>query len=106
MNQYELFADTIKHRKTLKSYRRWVKADLPDWSKASCLNADPELFFIERYETNKHGKAKQICASCPIKVECLQYALKYSMNYGIWGGTAPKERFRLKKTLVYGGHNA
>lgn len=54
-----------------------------------------------RWESREHSMAKQICQACPVRIQCLQYALHYEqgvgkrMRYGIWGGLSPEERWRL-----------
>jgi WhiB family redox-sensing transcriptional regulator len=44
----------------------------------------PELFFAI------HGRAldvaKRLCASCPIRQECLSEALQRGEPHGVWGG--------------------
>ena len=34
----------------------------------------------------REAKAKVICASCPVQVQCLDYALGKSITHGIWVG--------------------
>ena len=55
--------------------------------------SDPSAFFPE------HGVsyyvAKQLCRLCPVKLECLEYALGANETYGVWGGLSPDERDRL-----------
>lgn len=41
--------------------------------------------------------AKQICASCPVKEPCLEYALENRIDHGVWGGTSERQRRRLLK---------
>jgi WhiB family redox-sensing transcriptional regulator len=41
--------------------------------------------------------AKEICGSCPVNEECLQYALETNQEAGVWGGYAEDERRRLRK---------
>lgn len=36
--------------------------------------------------------AKSICAVCPVREECLDYALEANETVGIWGGLGAKER--------------
>lgn len=52
------------------------------------------LFFPERGESTRDAKA--VCADCPVKAECLEYALANSEKFGIWGGTSERERRRLR----------
>lgn len=62
---------------------------------ARCLEADPEVFFPERGGSSKAARA--VCNDCPVKVECLRYALANREQFGIWGGTSERERRRLRK---------
>jgi WhiB family redox-sensing transcriptional regulator len=40
----------------------------------------------------REDKAKQICAVCEVRRECLDYALAAREVYGIWGGLTEIER--------------
>lgn len=62
---------------------------------ARCVEVDPELFFPELDSIWRVAQAKKICAKCPVKVECLDYALVNKFKEGIWGGLSPTERHRL-----------
>lgn len=55
--------------------------------------ADPSAFFPET--GNSHYVAKELCRLCPVKLECLEYALGANETYGVWGGLGPDERERL-----------
>jgi WhiB family redox-sensing transcriptional regulator len=39
--------------------------------------------------------AKRICATCPVKEPCLEYALEYRIDHGVWGGTSERQRRRI-----------
>jgi WhiB family redox-sensing transcriptional regulator len=67
-----------------------------DWMlEARCLDADPEAFFPEKGGSTR--EAKRICAACPVREECLQYALDNDERFGIWGGLSERERRRAKR---------
>jgi WhiB family transcriptional regulator, redox-sensing transcriptional regulator len=60
------------------------------------------FFYDEEYETRvderaKAKVAKDICAECPVKLLCLEYALESNETFGIWGGTTYKERKLMKR---------
>lgn len=63
--------------------------------RAACRNVDPETFFPKR-EGNT-AEAKKVCAACPVKSECAEYAIANRIAYGVWGGLSPKERHRLRR---------
>ena len=66
---------------------------------ASCNGIEVDYFFPEKRTISTENRiAKQICQTCVVKKECLEYALHYSVQ-GIWGGTHGKERERLRKQL-------
>jgi WhiB family redox-sensing transcriptional regulator len=70
----------------------------PDWRAAgACLTADPDLFFpiAEGTVTSKQAaRAQRICADCPVRQQCLDFAMRTREPAGIWGGTTPEERIR------------
>jgi hypothetical protein len=41
--------------------------------------------------------AKRLCIPCPVRQQCLEYALKYSERYGIWGGFSESERRTIRR---------
>ncbi|MGH2786035.1 MAG: WhiB family transcriptional regulator [Actinomycetota bacterium] len=63
---------------------------------SSCRGVDAELFFPATEEEAVSGKA--ICATCPVRVACLAFALERNERFGIWGGLTEKERGRLSPT--------
>ena len=64
-------------------------------SKAKCLQAEPDTFFPEKGGSTR--EAKRICSGCPVREECLEYALANDERFGIWGGMSERERRRLKR---------
>lgn len=44
------------------------------------------------------ARAKAVCATCTVTVECLDYAVTNQMHWGIWGGLAERQRREVKKT--------
>lgn len=39
--------------------------------------------------------ARRICAECPVKAPCLEYALLHRIDHGVWGGASERERRRI-----------
>jgi WhiB family transcriptional regulator, redox-sensing transcriptional regulator len=62
----------------------------PWMAHANCAGVDPDLFFPERGESTTEAKA--ICRACPVRTECLDYALSINERHGIWGGTSERQR--------------
>ena len=70
-----------------------------EWQeRALCAQTDPEAFFPEKGGSTR--EAKQICNSCEVRTECLEYALGHDERFGIWGGLSERERRRLKRRVV------
>ena len=67
-------------------------------SDALCAQTDPEAFFPEKGGSTRD--AKKICASCPVRAQCLEYALANDERFGIWGGLSERERRKLRKKAV------
>lgn len=69
-----------------------------DWTeRGSCRQTDPELFFPDRSATHFAREAKQVCRTCAVTAECLEYALTNREEYGVWGGLSARERNALLK---------
>jgi len=40
--------------------------------------------------------AKMMCSECPVRLECLEYAVTNKENHGVWGGASEDERFEIR----------
>lgn len=66
--------------------------------RAACRGEDAHLFFppahFERGDEKRarERKAKAICAGCPVRMECLEFALRIKEPSGVWGGLNELER--------------
>lgn len=82
--------------------------------KAACLHM-PHLFFnphvcdsecdgpdgctAGRQEQGRYERirrARELCASCPVTSECLEYAMTLEIKHGMWGGHTERQRQRLR----------
>jgi WhiB family redox-sensing transcriptional regulator len=41
--------------------------------------------------------AKKVCRACPVRGECLAYAMDAPIDHGIWGGMTERERRRYRR---------
>lgn len=72
-----------------------------DWRhSALCRDEDPELFF----PVGNSGpallqieEAKAVCMRCPVREQCLEFALSSGQDAGVWGGLSEDERRSLKR---------
>ncbi len=65
---------------------------------AACRGIDLEVFFPGRGESAR--PARQVCAACPVRQPCLDYAITNRIAYGIWGGLTERERRALRSRWV------
>lgn len=72
-------------------------ANLSWQARAACNEAEvyPETFYPDKGMSAK--AAKKVCRGCPVRRECLEYALAYDERFGIWGGLSERERRRVKR---------
>ncbi len=52
--------------------------------RAACADLSPDLFFSEIPEDVK--SAQRLCSTCPVILECDQWATETRQEYGVWGG--------------------
>jgi hypothetical protein len=71
--------------------KRKIKEQKVDWmDEALCMGREDlgwitEFYAIEaRYTTR--ALAKEFCAFCPVRAECLQYGIA-TKSMGVWGGS-------------------
>lgn len=60
---------------------------------AACRGVDPDIFYPASEEDAEAAKA--ICAECPVRQACLEYALANRERDGVWGGATERERRRM-----------
>ena len=77
----------------------WTPATNLKWQK-DALCAEPENkeameWFFSKEPKEKYA-AKNLCFSCPVRKQCLQWALEHRQIWGIWGG---KDEVEMRRTL-------
>ena len=66
-----------------------------DETELPCRSEDPELYFAE--SPTDVELAKAICQGCPVRAECLAWALEANQDHGVWGGLSEEERRSLRR---------
>ena len=67
----------------------------PRWQTlGACRGERVEMFIPDR--GGPTARAKQLCARCTVRTECLRYALAVPDLVGYWAGTNERERRRLR----------
>jgi WhiB family redox-sensing transcriptional regulator len=62
-------------------------------AEGKCREHPPETFFPS--DGAGVGIARRICADCPVKQPCLDYALDNHIEHGVWGGTSERGRYMI-----------
>lgn len=77
-----------------------VKAALTndEREKAGCREVGYDLYdWAADGDNTAQRDAKQICATCPIRLRCLEVALENNEQFGVFGGKTTSERARIRK---------
>ena len=69
----------------------------PEWMTQAKCKGQTDLFFNEGNSIFVRA-AKVICGTCPVRRECLAFAMKND-DQGIWAGTSTNERERIRRAL-------
>lgn len=75
-------------------------ADEWEWQlKARCRAMDINIFFHPDDERGlarrqRVEQAKQICSSCPVIMQCADFALRSRERFGTWGGISESDRLQ------------
>ncbi|WEH43280.1 WhiB family transcriptional regulator [Streptomyces sp. NBC_01218] len=74
---------------------------MENWrTRAACREEDPDLFFpigSTGPALHQTEEAKAVCNACPVREECLRWALENNQDSGVWGGLAEDERRAFKR---------
>ncbi len=75
-----------------------VSASVSWQDRGRCRDLDPDLFFppVESESSEqrqaRESAAKAVCSACPVRAECLSWALAHRERLGVWGGLTERER--------------
>jgi WhiB family redox-sensing transcriptional regulator len=68
----------------------------PSWMRrAACSGVGIDTFFADDEPTL--AEARAVCDVCPVRAECLEFALADRSVTGIWAGTDDVERRRIRR---------
>lgn len=60
----------------------------------------PDLFYpvaAGEAASSQITRAQRICAGCGVRQDCLDFAMRTGEVHGVWGGTTPEERIRVRR---------
>jgi WhiB family redox-sensing transcriptional regulator len=69
--------------------------------KAACKNQTHHMFPQHHKDITYIQTAKQICQTCPVQTQCLNYALQHppADMHGVWAGHTPRQLAAKQKQL-------
>lgn len=74
---------------------------ISDWrDQAACQGFPTEMFFPCRGDHEGVKRALAVCAVCPVRQQCTQFAMNLDIRYGIFGCPARKRRLSLGDTVT------
>ncbi|SEE90891.1 WhiB family transcriptional regulator [Ruania alba] len=67
-----------------------------EWTlKAACATRSPDELFVQGAAQRQ---VREICFTCPVRLECLVDALDNRIQFGVWGGMTERERRALLRS--------
>lgn len=70
-----------------------------DWRDyAACKGEDPATFFFE--DTSPNHSARRMCFTCPVRIDCLEYATEHEKDWGVWAGVTARVRLTLRRLML------
>lgn len=90
-------------RSPVRVFIEYLRNDLrgQEWRvQALCAKlGDPDMFHSSNAMESRN--ARKVCIDCPVRQQCLDYALKTQQRFGTYGGTTPTERSRMLGKKVH-----
>ena len=69
----------------------------PAWQARGACRCLPVDLFIIAAKNTPDRTAVDACAGCPVRQQCLEYALADPSLVGLWGGTTERERRTIRR---------
>jgi WhiB family redox-sensing transcriptional regulator len=77
----------------------------PRWMRsAACQGQGFDAWFPTDEVGEEADYARQVCAGCRVRPECLDYALVAGIRHGLWGGLSGRQRAALNRQRCASGH--
>jgi WhiB family redox-sensing transcriptional regulator len=88
----------------VRAANRLIDAGAGEWRRsAACRGSDVQLFFpvgVTGPAVEQIDAAKKVCQACPVRLECLDFAMLTNQESGVWGGVTEEERRRLRRAWL------
>lgn len=74
----------------------WLIHPAGEWvTQGLCVGMGPRVFF-----DSPPNVARELCSACPVREDCLEYALVNDEQHGVWGGLTWYQRRGLKRGVA------
>jgi WhiB family redox-sensing transcriptional regulator len=88
-----------------------IRLGMASWGwmeSAACRGEDLVLFFGPEGERQperdiRESRAKAVCAGCPVRADCLSFAMSRPEKSGLWGGLGEEERHSERRRVMRRG---
>ena len=101
MTSNTMTSNTLTNLTTMASMTTPTTWNDGEWrDQAACANFDTNLFFPEPDASDalaQISQAKAVCAACPVRDNCLEFAIRTRQLDGVWGGCTPEERRSIRR---------
>lgn len=71
-----------------------------DWrDHAACRDVEPELFYPKAARNGARTMYRepiQVCRTCPVRTECLEWAYTVNDQWAVLGGLSPRQRAKTR----------
>jgi WhiB family transcriptional regulator, redox-sensing transcriptional regulator len=71
----------------------------PEWHQQALCRGEAVAMFVRAPKAD-YGRLRAVCGDCPVRTECLEFALADDSLIGLWGGTTDAERRELRRSRV------
>jgi len=71
----------------------------PAWQREALCRGEAVAMFVRAPKAD-YGRLRAVCGACPVRRECLEFALADDSLIGLWGGTTDAERRELRQRVA------
>jgi WhiB family redox-sensing transcriptional regulator len=65
------------------------------WKEDAACKGKPQEWFFKPWRSSNYWEARMTCGRCPVRRECLDFAITNRIDEGFFGGLAPEQRLVL-----------
>lgn len=74
----------------------WALETTPWMDRAACAGSHLGFWFPTQGRNIEPARA--VCATCFVRSDCLEYAVRWDIRFGVWGGLSERQRRHLKRS--------